>query len=101
MSSDYDQPSSTPALHRRPGASSSRLRLALAGGAALAFLGSGAAFAAGQATTHHTGAQTQHTQEESGNGSDDLRAAGVKALGVDSVDPLARWDHRDDRVWDW
>ncbi|WP_405999185.1 hypothetical protein [Streptomyces sp. NBC_00829] len=94
VNSDIDRPSSAPASHRRPAERSSRLGLTLAGAAAVAFLGSGAAFASGQAPAGDTGTAAsspeQHTQKDAGKGSDDLRAAGVTALGIPGFDP----DHR-------
>ncbi|MFK4224010.1 hypothetical protein [Streptomyces sp. NPDC019890] len=67
-----------PTSHQLRTQRSSRLRLALVGGAAaLALLGSGAAFAASQAPTHRTGtAASSHTQEGISRGSDTLLASG-------------------------
>lgn len=82
VNSDIDPPSPAPASHRRPterSQRSARLRLALTGGAVLAFLGSGAAFASGQAPAHDTGTTAsspeQQTQDEASP--DDMRDAGV------------------------
>ncbi|MFI1169788.1 hypothetical protein ACH4UM_41195 [Streptomyces sp. NPDC020801] len=76
--------------NRRHGARSPRLRFALTGGAAIALLGCGAAFATAT-TTHHTpatdGSPVQHAQKAATTGSDDLRSTGVRTVGLGDVDP--------------